>query len=107
MKRLLLVLALCMPLQSFAGAWTQFLPVREVYTYSSGYVFITLDPYTAHVNPDGCERTSPLRVEVNQANSEQIYQMALTAKASNKKVSAYIGGCGKIYPKVLHMRLRD
>ncbi len=58
--------------KTFAGAWTQFLPVKEVYTYSSGYVFLTLDPYTGHVNPDECVRASPMRVEPGQANAKAL-----------------------------------
>ncbi len=104
---LLYSVILIAPSNALAGAWTQFLPVKEVYTYSSGYVFLTLDPYTGHVNPDECVRATPLRVEPGQANAKALYKMLLTAKASGKKVSAYVGGCSQSYPKVLHMRMRD
>lgn len=89
-----------------AAGWTPFTQVNEVYTYSSGYIFVTL-PSSAHINPDACPVATPYRIEASAVNNDKMYQMLLTAKASGKKVSAYLGGCGGSYPKILHLRLRD
>jgi len=102
-----LLILLAMPLQSFAAGWSPFLKVKEVYTYSTGFIFITLDPSGGAINPDGCTYGSIFRVDANQTNNDHIYKMALTAKASGQTVSAYLGGCDGAYPKLLHMRLRD
>lgn len=104
-KKILLLILTIMPLQSIAAGWTQFLPVTEVYTYSTGDVFLILDGPAA--NTDGCEAPHQIKVLAAQANSDKIYQMALTAKASGKKVSAYLSGCVGTGPRVYHLRLRD
>jgi len=94
------------PSANAAGQWTAFLPVLEVYSYQTGYLFLRLDPVTAHINPDGCTHSTVVRVDANQKNIDHIMKIALTAQASGQRVSLYIAGCGSDYPKVLHIRIR-
>jgi len=97
---------LLMSSASFAGQWTAFSPVFEVYVHGQGDVYTTLEPSTAHVNPDDCVNTSYLRMAPSNVNKEEIYQMILTAQASGQALSLYIDGCNGSYPAVLYARIR-
>ena len=104
-KILLVSVFSLMPIVSqAAAAWTGWYPVNQVYTYSTGAVFIGLNPSSAHSNPDGCVSSSWLLTPHDQANVKEIYQMALTAQAAGLKINAYVSGCAGNYPQIHHLR---
>lgn len=106
-KVLLSAMLVTLPLAGHAGShvWSDWYPVKYVYTYSEGTVFIGLDPASAHPNPAGCASSSWLRVLPSQVNVKEMYQMALTAQAAGLKIRAYIAGteCAGNYPKIYHL----
>ena len=89
-----------------AGAWTPWTTVHMVYTYTNKHLFVQLTPNTSHIDPDGCSVSkSYYQVAPDVTNRDEMYQMLLTAKAANLKVSAYISGCNGNYPRLLHLRM--
>jgi len=91
------------------NVWTDWYPVSQVYTYSDGSFFISLNPTSAHPNPAGCVSSSWLRVMPDQLNADQMYQMALTAQAAGLKINADVSGtsCSGSYLKPIHLRSRQ
>jgi len=88
------------------NAWSGWYPVGQVYSYSTGSIFISTIPSSAHPNPAGCASSSWLQIQKDQPNIKEMYQMALTAQASGLRINAYISGteCVGSYPKLVHLR---
>ncbi|MFQ3246124.1 MAG: hypothetical protein ACI9SP_002775 [Arenicella sp.] len=111
LKTLLVGLLSLTPALSNAASnvWTDWYPINQVYTYSDGSIFISLDPSSAHSNPAGCASASWLRIMPDQINIKEMYQMALTAQAAGLKLNAYVHGsqCSGSYLKVVHLRSRQ
>ncbi len=88
-----------------ANGWTPWANVDRIYSHTKLY-FTYFTPATAHVNPDGCARSTPFRIDRTQENSKEVFQMLLTAKASGLKVRAYLAGCLSSYPKILYLEVQ-
>ena len=89
----------------FAGNWTGWYGLQNIFTNTDGTVYLMLDPHTAHPNPDNCVSTLWLRIVVDQPNAKDMYQMALTAKAAGLRVNIYVDGCAGSYARALSMRV--
>lgn len=94
-----------LPSLSSAAAWTPWVKVSLVYTYSTGYLFVQLTPSADHINPEGCVTKAHYQIPPDAKNFDEMYQMLLTAKAAGLRVSAYISGCSGNYPKLVHLRM--
>lgn len=86
------------------GAWTAWVKVHLIYTYTNGYLFVQLTPSADHINPKDCASKGYYQVPPDAKNFKEIYKMLLTAKAGGLRVSAYIDGCSGSYPRLHHLR---
>ncbi|MGH1540809.1 MAG: hypothetical protein ACRBHB_10340 [Arenicella sp.] len=84
-----------------AGAWTGWQKVAIVYVQGNGDIYVQFSPSSAQLNPDGCASKVWYRVQNSNEHAKEIYQLLLTAKASDSNARAYLSGCEGSYP-ILH-----
>jgi hypothetical protein len=90
------------PSTSFAGAWTTWHKVHVLYTQNNGNVLMRLKTDNNHINPDGCIAKNYLVLHPDNKAYDEIYKMALTAKASGKNFRVFLAGCHGDWPKIAH-----
>lgn len=105
-KLIALITLVLLPVTSYAGKWTDWQKVHIVYAYNNGIVYFALKANHKHINDDGCNSNSYLILRKNNASYDQIYKMALTAKASDRQFRVYLSGCSGNYPTIQHAMMR-
>lgn len=88
--------------QCFAGGWSVFTKITEVYPHDSGAIFFKAESME---NLDGCERVSYIKVASINESKDRIYSALLAAMTANQVVSYNMLGCDS-YPLVRHVRVR-
>ena len=96
-----LLLLFSVPL--YAGTWSSWTEVDEIYPTSGGGVFIKFD---SMINPDSCNNSTWMSVPDTNGSQDKIYAAALMAKATNSEIRYNINGCDINYPNLNHVQLR-
>lgn len=101
-KVIVLLTLMFMPHFASAGAWTGWHKIHIVYAQNNGKVLMALAPDHQHINPDSCAKMGYLILRPENQGFEQIYKMALTAKAAGTNFRVFLSGCDGDYPVIAH-----
>ncbi len=99
MKKIVLILLMVLPVTCFAGEWTSWGNVTQIYPYPEREIV-----YIKHsnvINPDSCSNTSFYALPKSNAMFSEIYSLFLTGHSAKKQINIYINGCEGNYPKIV------
>lgn len=104
MKNLWVVLGFLLTIsgQVYAGAWSAFTTITEVYPNSNGSVFVKAANME---NVDNCQRVDYLIMLKDNIAQDKIYSALLAAMATNQRVSYFMSGCSS-FPVIESVRVR-
>ena len=91
---------------SYAAGWTTWHKINAMYLHSgAGLLYISFKAPSGNLNPDGCAQPSNIVIHKDNVFFKEMYQMALTAKATEKNFRVYLSGCQGIHPKIVHTQM--
>ena len=87
-----------------AGVWSEWLNVKEVYPYNTGYI---LASFSEVFNPHNCPSGHIwVRLNVGNLAKGEIYSALLSALATGQQVKVFTDACTGGYVKLLHLRIK-
>ncbi len=98
MKKLVLLLLALSPATCFAGEWTGWGTIEQIYPYPDRDII-----YVRHsnaINPDSCGSTSYYALPKSNTMFSEMYSLFLAGHSAKKQMNVYINGCEGNYPKI-------
>jgi len=99
MKNLLIIfLTLIAPSACFAGTWTGWGEIVQVYPYPDRSIVYLR--HTVTINPDSCASTSYYALPKSNSMFGDLYSLFLAGHSAKKQMKVFINGCEGGYPKI-------
>ncbi len=105
MKKIVLFLLAVFPVTCFAGEWSGWGTIEQVYPYPDREIVYIR--HSVAINPDSCSSTSYYALPKSNAMFSEMYSLFLAGHSAKKQMNLYINGCEGNYPKLVTARSKS